>query len=558
MKYSEIVKLYSALEATTKKLEKRDILSNFLKEVPVGLLPTVVILSMGRVFPAWKETELGIAENIMIKTISKITGISETKVKEQVRKAGDMGIAVKNLLGKKSQTTLFKKELTVEKVFKNLNKIPTVAGSGSIDKKIALLSELLTSATPEEGKYITRTVLEELRIGVGEGIVRDAIAKAFNVPPDVVETAYSVRNDFGEIAQIAKEKGVEGLKKLDLKLGRPIKPMLAQKVQTIEEGLKDMGGIAAFEYKYDGMRAQIHFDHGKVTVFTRRLDNVTKQFPEIVEYAKECIDAENCIIEGEAVGIDPKTGRPQPFQRLSQRIKRKYGIKEMMKEIPVEVNLFDIMYLNNENYVKKPFEERRKTLERIIKVIPRKFQLAVQIVSSDPKEVSKFYKKSLSLGHEGIMIKNLKSPYTPGSRVKHMYKLKPEKETLDLVIIGAIWGEGRRSKWLGSFILGARDSDTNQFVEVGKVATGLTDKNLEDLTNTLKPLIVEEHIKEVKLKPELVVEVGYEEIQKSPTYESGFALRFPRVRRIRDDKGPEDADDLERISILYEAQKGKK
>ncbi|MCK4306582.1 MAG: ATP-dependent DNA ligase, partial [Candidatus Eisenbacteria sp.] len=317
-------------------------------------------------------------------------------------------------------------------------------------------------------------------------------------------------------------------------------------------------GKAAFEIKYDGMRIQIHKEGGKITIFTRRLDDVTKQFPEIVDYAKKCITAKNCLIEGEVVGINPQTGRPYPFQKLSRRIKRKYDIEEMAKKIPVEVNLFDIMYLEGETLIGVPFSERRKELEKIIKPVKGKFQLAEQVVTGDVKEAEKLFKKAIGMGHEGVMVKNLGAAYTPGSRVKHMYKVKPVQESLDLVIIGAIWGEGRRSKWLGSYILGAKDPETEEFIEVGKVATGLTDENLQTLTDMLKPLITREHVNRVEIKPKLVVEVGYEEIQKSPTYESGFALRFPRVVNIREDKGPEDATTTEQIAKLFGSQRHKK
>lgn len=554
MDYSELAKVYEQLEATTKKLEKRDIIAEFLEGCSYEMLPIIVVLTKGSVFPSWTETELGIAESTMAKALAKATGLREKEIKEDVKNAGDIGDAAEALLKKKKQTTLASRKLTVENVYEGLNKIPTLVGSGSVEAKISLVAELLSSAMPKEGKYLVRTILEEMRIGVAEGTIRDAIAKAFDVPADVVEKAYSVRNDMGEVAQIAKKKGKTGLEKMDLKIGRPLKPMLAQKVESMEKGLKDMGGKAAIEYKYDGMRIQIHKKGEEVAVFTRRLDDVTKQFPDIAEPAKECLKAKECIVEGETVGMDPKTGKPQPFQQLSRRIKRKYYVEEIRKLVPVVTNLFDLLYLDGESWVDKPFEERRKKLEEIMRE-HKDLCLAKQLVTSDVKKGEKFYEESLKDGQEGVMIKNLRSPYTPGSRVKHMYKLKPVKESLDLAIIGALWGEGRRAKWLGSFVLGSRDQETGEFVEVGKVATGLTDVDLENLTKMLKPLIEKEHVKRVDIRPKIVVQVGYEEIQKSPKYESGFALRFPRVQAIRDDKGPEDVDTLERVGRLYEEQK---
>lgn len=554
MEFKKLVKCYEALESTAKKLAKQDIVAAFIKETPTELLPTIVTLLEGRIFPAWMETELGVAENIMFKALAKVTGLSEEQIKNETKKAGDIGTATENILKKKTQRTLAGKTITVENVYKNLEKIPTLTGTGSTEHKISLISELVSNATPEEGRYLVRLILEEMRIGVGEGIIRNALGVAYEVSPDLIDKAYSVRNDYGEVAKLIRAGGEKALEKVELEVGRPLKPMLAQKVESAKEGLEEMKGKAAWQFKYDGMRAQIHKNSSKILVFTRRLDNITKQFPELVEAAKKFLKAETVIVEGEAVGIDPKSRKPQPFQKLSQRIKRKYGIEEMQKQIPVEMNLFDIMYLDGKNLLEAPYQKRWELLKEITKETPD-FHLAENLVTDDAKKAQEFYKKSLSLGHEGLMIKNLDAHYMPGSRVKYMYKLKQERETLDLVIIGAIWGEGRRSKWLGSFVLGVRDSDSGDFVEVGKVATGLSDEDLENLTNLIKPLTESEHIKDVKVRPKLVVEIGFEEIQRSPTYTSGYALRFPRVKKIRDDKGPEDADDLERIARLFEEQK---
>jgi len=555
MKYSKLVEVYDQLEKTTKKLEKRDIVADFFKECPIEELEIVALLVQGRIFPAWSEVELGVAESIMVKTLAKTAGLPEKEIKKEIRKFGDIGEGTEAVTTRKIQSTLASQKLTIKKVYENLLKIPEQSGTGAVDLKISLIAELLSSANPQDAKYIVRTVMQEMRVGVGEGIVRDAIAMAFNVPSELVEKAHNVTNDFGEVAKIAKNSGKKGLEKLKMELGHPLKPMLAQKAPGLKEAIADMGGKAAFEIKFDGMRTQIHKKGSEITVFTRRLDNVTKQFPEIVEYAKTCLTAKECIVEGEAVGIDPKTRRPQPFQKLSRRIRRKYDIEELRKEIPVEVHLFDIMMLEGENIIEEPFKERRKKLESIVEPLAGKFQLAGQIITGDEKEAEELYNKALKMGHEGAMAKNLKSPYTPGSRVKHMEKIKPEMESLDLAIIGAIWGEGRRSKWMGSFILSARDPDRGEFVEVGKVATGLTDADLEELTKLLKPRITIEHIKEVEIMPKIVVEVAYEEIQRSPTYESGFALRFPRVKTIRNDKGPGDVDTIEKVERLYSLQK---
>jgi DNA ligase-1 len=399
---------------------------------------------------------------------------------------------------------------------------------------------------------------------VAEGIVRDAIINAFLVRPEmnkdeiesvakVVDYAWNILCDFGEIAKIAKENGVDGLKKVKIKIGRPINVMLGEKAESIEEIVKEFGKVAA-EYKYDGMRAIIERKGDDVWVFTRRLENVTKQFPDIVELVKKGVKSDEFIIEGEALGVNPKTNLPLPFQVLSQRIHRKYDIEKMQNEIPVQLNLFDAILVDGKILIDKTFLERRKILEKIVKPIPGKLQLAKQIISDDVKELEKFYHEALNAKQEGIILKVLNATYTFGRHVGTFYKIKPTMENLDLVIIGATWGEGARANWLTSYVLGCRDPDTGKFLPVGMMSTGLTEEEYEQMTEILKSLIISEKGKDVKLKPKIVIEVGYQEIQKSPNYESGFALRFPRFIRMRPDKGPEEADTIDRVKKLFESQ----
>ncbi|HEX54517.1 MAG TPA: ATP-dependent DNA ligase [Candidatus Altiarchaeales archaeon] len=549
MDFSTLVEIYEKLEKTTSRLEMTSIVSEFLSTVPDDKLPVILLFLMGRVFPIWSDKELGVGSKLVIKAISNVSGIPEFRIEDKIRETGDTGLAAESLLVKKVQTTLFQEKLTVEKVHHNLEKLASVEGKGAQDKKISYITELLSFAEPVEAKYIIRLILEELRLGVGEGIVRDAIARAFNVDAKLVERAYSLISDIGEVARIAKNEGNEGLKKAKIIPGRPIEVMLAQKVENVSEALKKLG-IAAFEIKYDGARLQIHKYNNVVELFTRRLENVTRQFPEVVKYAEENIKANSAIVEGEMVAIISKENRhPRPFQDLSKRIKRKYNIEEMIEKIPVEVNLFDIVYYNGKQLIDEKFNERRKILRKIINET-NLFRLSDQLVTDDVKKAEEFYERALDLGHEGVMAKNLDAPYQPGSRVGYMYKIKPIMETLDLVIVGATWGEGRRAHWLGSYLLAVRDPDTGDFLTIGRMATGFTDDQLKEMTSILKPLITEQIGKEVKLKPKIVVEVGYEEIQRSPTYESGYALRFPRLIRIRDDKQVKDADTLQRIEEI--------
>ncbi len=552
MDFSTLTDLYQKLEKTSSRLEMTSIVSNFLKTIPEEGLPISLLFIRGRVFSAWSGKELGIGNKLIIRAISMISGATEAAVENKIRETGDTGLAAESLLVNKAQTTLYREGLTVMKVYDNLDKLTSLSGTGSQDKKISYITELLSFAKPGEAKYIVKLVLEELRLGVGEGIVKDAIAQAFQVDPKLVDRAYSISSDLGEVAKISKLEGDKGLMGVTLKTGRPIEVMLAQKIEGIGEAIEKFKKTA-FEIKYDGARIQIHKEDDKIKLYTRRLENVTRQFPEIVKAARGNIKAKSAIIEGEIVAIKSREDRhPRPFQDLSRRIKRKYDISEMINNIPVEINLFDLIYCNGKSRINDRFIDRRKLLEEFI-VETDTLRLADQIITDDIREAEKFYENALDRGHEGVMAKNLDTPYQPGSRVGYMYKIKPVMETLDLVILGATWGEGRRAHWLASFLLAISDPDTGEFLTIGRMGTGFTDEQFKEMTELLRGEIVEQTGKEVKLKPKIVVEVAYEEIQKSPTYASGYALRFPRLVRIRTDKGPEDADTLQRLEDILKS-----
>ncbi len=562
MRYRELAEVYEKLESTQSKLEKADILAELFSKASSEDLPKLVLLSAGRVFPTYSEEVIGIASQLMIKAIAKATGFPPREVEEKFKETGDLGLTASYFVKSRKQQTLFKKTLTIDNVFENLRKLPGITGSRSQEKKMDLIAELFASAEPKEAVYITRTILEELRVGVAQGIIRDAIVKAFLKPEnmeekkkftEIVDYAYNLTSDFSEVAQIAKEKGLGGLKKVKIKLGRPIQLMLGEKAESIKEVINKFGKVA-IEYKYDGMRAAIHKKGDNIWIFTRRLENVTKQFPDLVKLCKKCLKPRECVVEGEVLAIDPKTGYPQPFQNLSQRIHRKYNIDEMVKKIPIQMNLFDIVYLDGKMLFDNVFTERRKILEKSVKVIPEKFQLAKQIVTDDLKKAEKFYKEALDAKQEGVFLKVLDSKYVFGRHVGGWYKIKPIMETLDLVIVAATWGEGKRSKWLSSYVLACREPDTGEFLTCGMMGTGLTEEMFQAMTDTLKPLITEEKGKDVKVRPKLVVEVAYQEIQKSPTYDAGYALRFPRLIRVREDKSPEEADTIERLIKLYKTQ----
>lgn len=565
MRYAELAEVYEELLTTTKKLEKSAIVAKLLEKTPPEILSKVVLLLNGEVYPGWSEEVVGVANQIMIRALAKSSGRTEKEVVDDFNKSGDLGLTAESILKKRKQTTLKKHTLTVDEVFDGIRKLAVEEGSGSQDRKLGLISHLLVSASPNEAKYIVRTILEDLRVGVAEGLIRDAIAQAFHVDADLVEQAWFLLQDYGEVAKIAKKSHDKGLREVEIEISKPIAVLLGEKAPSLKEAIESFERVA-LEKKYDGLRLQIQKKGNHIWLFTRRQDNVTKQFPEVVDYCKKALKAESCIVEGECLGIDPKTKRPLPFQKISQRIRRKYGIEEMAKEIPVQVNLFDIIYLNGKPVVDEKLSRRRELLDSIVSPIAGKFQLAEQIVTKDLKEAEKFYKESLADGQEGVMIKNLDSKYIFGRRVAGGWlKVKPVLENLDLTIIGGTWGTGKRTGWIGSLNLGVRDPRTGAFLECGMLGTGIKEKVTDEgditfnqITKMMKPLIESESGSSIKIRPKIVIEISYQEIQRSPTYESGFALRFPRFVRLRPDKAVEEADDLNRMKKIYDMQKSVK
>ncbi|MBN1386642.1 ATP-dependent DNA ligase [Candidatus Woesearchaeota archaeon] len=640
MLYKDLAQVYAKLESTPKRLDKTYHVSQVLKKSGMQDIKQTILLLQGKVFPSWDSTKIGVASKLILKAISISTGIQIEQVEDRWKIRGDLGLVAEELVKKKRQATLFQKELTVLKVFSNLRKLSSVEGSGSVDIKVKLIAELLTSATPLEARYIVRTVLQELRVGVGDGSIRDAIVwaympkavgifhrcekcdkwmpntprclecgneldtkfdiskekgetekkiikikskdeledadldeKEFIITPDeqtardvynalvcFVEEAHSVSNDYALVAKVAMSEGIQSLKNIVLQAGTPIKVMLAQKTSDVETGFSRAGSPAVLEYKYDGFRMQIHKSEGGVEIFTRRLENVTKQFKEVAELVEKHIDSESYILDCEAVGYDPKTKKYLPFQSISQRIKRKHNIEEMAKKFPVELNIFDLIFADGKSFIKYPFLERRKRLEKIFKnPAERRIKLAEQLVTSDIKEAERFYHSSLDAGNEGIMIKKIDAIYQPGSRVEGWLKLKPVMESLDVVVVGAEWGEGKRSGWFTSFSIAVTDENGN-FLEIGKVGTGFKEKEDEEgvtfnqMTELLRPLVISEKGRSVQVQPQIVIEINYEEIQKSPTYSSGYALRFPRIVRLRDDRAPDEASTIDMIKEFYRSQ----
>jgi len=565
MLYRKLAELYEELSSTASRLKKIEILAGFLKHLDDK---NILYLLLGDIYPEYDERKIGISNQLAIKAISKSIGTEKDEVVKLWKEIGDLGKVAEKLKSKKRQATLSSRNLTVEKVLDNLRKLPELEGKGTVEKKLALIVELLASASPLEAKYLVRTLIGDLRIGLKESTIKESLSKAFF--PDSkkkeaskkIQDAIDKSNDIVLVFTMAKSGKFKELEKASLQIGKPIKVMLAQKAKNIHDGFEAVGKPCAIEYKYDGFRMLIHKKDNSVILFTRRLENVTKQFPEVVEYVKKHVRGKSFILDSEAVGFDKKTKIYTPFQSISQRIRRKYDIEKLRDELPVEINVFDILYYEGKTMLNEPFIERTKLIKKILRNSRYKLIHAKQIITGDETLASKFYKRALKDNQEGVMMKNLGSIYQPGSRVGFMLKIKPEERDLDLVIVGAEYGAGKRSGWLSSFILACKDN--GKFLEIGKVGTGIREKDtvegesgisFKELTEKLKPYFLKEHGRSVEIKPKIVISVTYQEIQKSPNYNSGFALRFPRFTALRPDKDIDDTTTLKEIKKDYENQK---
>jgi len=581
---------FEALESITSRTQMTNILVSLLKKTPPEIIDKVVYIIEERLWPDWKGLpELGVAEKSIIKAIAVATGQSDDIVEKTAKTLGDLGKAAESLISvsrekqKKAATLLSfvstKRELTVSRVYETLARIAMAQGEGSKDIKIRLLSGLLTEASPKEARYIVRFVEGKLRLGVGEATLMDALAIAFgggSFARPIIERAYNLRADLGEVAKVVAAKGIEELKALKPVVGIPIRPMLAERHNNPEEILEKVGGVGFVEYKYDGERAQIHKRGSEVIIYSRRLENITHQYPDVVDYARRGVRADEAIVEGEIVAVDPDTGDFKPFQELMHR-KRKYDIQAVVKEIPVRVFLFDILYANGVDYTVKPLPERRRALEEIVER-NEGLDIAEYITVKTPGDLEKFFMEAIGNGAEGVMVKALHkdSIYQAGTRgwlwIKYKRDYRSEMiDTVDLVVVGAFYGKGRRGGKFGALLMAAYNEEKDVFETVCKVGSGFTDEDLNKLPDILKPYIMERkpvrvvsNIEpDVWVEPKLVAELIGAELTLSPLHtcavgkirgDAGISIRFPRFIRWRDDKGPEDATTSSELVEMYKSQ----
>jgi DNA ligase-1 len=580
LEYAVIADAYEKIGATTKRLEITDLLVELLKKTPVGVIDKVAYLTQGKIYPDFVGIEIGVAEKLAVKALVKVCGRREAEVEEDLKKSGDIGETTERFVAKKKQVTFFQQPLTVEKVYETFDKMAKASGSGAVDLKVSLLAGLLAAASPREVKYVMRTVTGNLRLGIADMTVLDALAIAFGggkEARDDIERAYNISSDLGRVAKTVAERGIEGIKRFRVSVDEPIRPMLAERLSSPEEILEKLGGKCVAEYKYDGERLQAHKRGGEVTLYSRRLEDISSQYPDAVELLKRYVRAVEAILECECVAVDLSSGEMRPFQELMHR-RRKYGIEQAMEDYPVSLFMFELLYVDGKDLTLEPYPMRRKMLEKTIEESER-VKLAQNIITSSKREVEKFFLKAIEDGCEGLVCKSVAkdSVYQAGARgwlwIKYKRDYKSEmRDTVDLVVVGAFHGRGKRAGTYGALLLAAYNPRNDTFETVTKCGTGFSDEDLAKLPIMMKKHIVShKHPRvnstleaDVWFEPAAVIEVLGAEITLSPIHTcamdsvrkgSGLAIRFPRfTRNYRLDKAAEDATTENEIVEMYQNQ----
>ncbi len=581
LEYSIIAEAYEKIEGTTKRLEMTDLLVNLLKKTPKSIIDKVVYLTQGRIYPDFVGLELGVAEKLAIKALSRASGTKDAELFRLLSKVGDVGEVAEKVMEKKKQSTLAaRKNLTAERVYEVLDKMAKTQGSGAVDTKMALLAGLLSDASPKEAKYIMRTVTGNLRLGIADMTVLDALAIAYGGGKEArefIERAYNISSDLGRVADVVVEKGLEGIEKFQVVVFEPIRPMLAERLSSPEEILEKLGGKCIAEYKYDGERIQAHKKDDKVKLYSRRLENISSQYPDAIELVKDKVKAKEAILEAECVAMDLETDEMRPFQELMHR-RRKYGIKAAMEQYPVSLFLFEALYVDGKDLKLEEYPSRRRALEEIIKQGDRA-KVAKHIIAHSPKQLEGFFEEAIENGCEGLVCKAMgkDSIYQAGARgwlwIKYKRDYKSEMtDTVDLVIVGAFHGRGKRAGTYGALLLATYDSEEDTFETVTKCGTGFTDKDLESFPKLLKKHEIPRKHSRVKstleadvwFEPAIVLEILGAEITLSPIHTcamdsirkgSGLAIRFPRFTgKYRTDKAAEDATTSSEIVEMYRKQ----
>lgn len=584
MEFKKIAEYFDQLEKISSRIQLTEILSSLLRETPPEDIDKVVYIIQGKLWPDFLGMpEIGVAEKLLIKALSLSTNIPEDRIESLLKEKGDLGDVAFDIKNQRKNTSLTDfiplKQVVVDvkEVYDTLSRVALAVGSGSRDLKLKLIAGLLKKVSAIEAKYIVRFVDGKLRVGIGDATIMDALSNAFgkgDTSRVIVERAYNLRADLGNIARLVVTKGIESLKEIQPEPGIPIRPMLAERLSSPSEILDKMGGKALVDYKYDGERGQIHRKGNNISIFSRRMENITHQYPDVVEAIKEGIKSQEFIIEGEIVPIDPLSGEMRPFQELMHR-KRKTDILASVKDYPVKVYLFDLIYNNGKDYTVLDQLTRRQSLESMIDPSNEIIRIAESMVVDSVEQLEKYFVQAISEGAEGVMVKSISpnSIYQAGARGWLWIKLKRDyrsemADTVDLVVIGALYGRGRRGGILSSLLLASYDPQTDTFQSVCKVSSGFSDADLQELQERVKalkrevrhPRVVTLMEPEVWLEPTQVVEVLGSELTLSPNHACckdkvrkgfGVSIRFPRFIRWRDDKSPEDATTTDEILEMY-------
>ncbi|MGC8710664.1 MAG: ATP-dependent DNA ligase [Candidatus Micrarchaeia archaeon] len=583
MLFDEVSKYYEKLEKVSSRLEMIDILSELLSLASKNEIKKLVYMTQGILGPPFEGIEIGLAEKLTEEAIASATGYTRAQVDAEFKKSGDLGETAGIMVSKSKLRRMSSRKFEVSEVFDTMRKIADTGGSGSQETKIKMLSELLSASSPIEARYIVRFSLGTLRLGVGDATILEALSKMATGErkiKDYLENAYNICSDLGKVADILANEGVKGIENFKVELFSPIRPALAERLPTAEEILEKMHGKCAVESKYDGLRAQVHVDKKskKVEIFSRRLEKLTPMFPEIAKAAIEEIQAETAIIEGEAISYNEVTEEFSPFQETIQR-KRKHGIMEKSIELPLHLFAFDLMYLNGEDYLNKPYKERRSKLESIVKGNGT-IMLSNRIIASSPKEIEKYFQEAIEKGLEGIVAKDLESKYIAGARKFSWIKMKRSykgelSDTVDLVILGYFLGKGTRAEFkFGGLLCGVYNEEKDLFETITKIGTGFTEEQMKEFRSMLdkikvksKPArVIADVAPDFWVEPKYIVTVKADEITRSPTHtcgrteaEQGYALRFPRmVDGVRSDKSAEEATTTKEIIEMFKLQKKEK
>ncbi len=519
--FRDFAELCKSLSETRSRNEKKRLISSFVSTLQPKEVPVAIRFLTGRVLSEDESKKLGIGGATLWK----------------VAKAGSLQAS---LLSSDSGASL----LEVDRV---INSIAALEGKDRQQRAENLLQGLFSRLSELEKKYALRMISGEMEIGAVDGVVLAAIAASSKLSLENLRRAYMMAGDIGTIAYLAVTDP-NAITAARITLFSPVRPMLAEMATSIEAILRSHKHGTGFEYKYDGARIQIHKRANGVRMFSRRLSDVTSSIPEIEVLAKDAVKSQEILVEGEVVAVDTQ-GRPLPFQDLMRRFTRVHQVTDAASRVPLQLRLFDILLLNDEELIDRPHSERRQILEREV----ASELLAPRIISNDVQEIKRLFENALAEGHEGLMAKALDSRYEVGKRGKKWFKLK-KAETLDLAIVAAEWGYGRRTGWLSNYHLAVRDENSGALLVVGKTFKGLTDQEFKEMTKRLQELKTSETDFTVTVNPKIVVEVAYDEVQRSPHYKSGFTLRFARITRIRSDKTEDQIDTLQRLRTLYDRQ----